>query len=167
MAATNVLQSFPLIVLVMVVGSIIALDPIRLVVLVSAVSWVTTARLVRAQILSLREQPFVEAAHALGAGSHRIIFRHLIPNSIGPVLVSAPLLVAFAILTESALSFLGFGVRPPTATWGNMLNAAQTYIRQAPWLGIFPGLAISLTVLSFNLIGDALRETLDPRALRR
>jgi peptide/nickel transport system permease protein len=167
MATTNAIQSFPLLVLVMVVGSIITLDPPRLVLLVAAVSWVTSARLVRAQVLSLREQAFVEAARALGASPARIIFRHIVPNALGPVLVSAPILVAFAILTESALSFLGFGVRPPTATWGNMLHAAQSYIERAPWLGVFPGVAISLTVLSFNLVGDALREALDPRARAR
>ena len=167
MALTNILQSFPLLILVMVIGSIFPLRPAGLVFLVSAVAWVTTARLVRGQVLSLRERQVIEAAKSIGAGHMRLIVFHLVPNALGPVLVAATLLVAFAILTESALSFLGFGVKPPTPTWGNMLNSAQAYIRTAPWLGIFPGLAISLTVLSFNLVGDSLRGRLDPRLRNR
>jgi peptide/nickel transport system permease protein len=166
-ALTNVMQSFPSLVLVAVVGSIFTLNPVRLLLLMASLSWVGTARLVRAQALSLRETQYVEASRALGAGHTRIIVTHLIPNTLGAVLVSATLQVAFTILSESALSFLGFGVRPPTATWGSMLNAAQTVLRQAPWLGVFPGVAIALTVLSFDLIGNSLQQKIDPRLRHR
>ncbi|MHB0877815.1 MAG: ABC transporter permease [Anaerolineae bacterium] len=166
-ALTNVLQSFPALVLVAVIGSMVTLDPTRLLLVMAALSWVSTARLVRAQALSLREQQYIEAARSLGASDARIIATHLIPNTLGAVLVSATLQVAFTILSESALSFLGFGVRPPTATWGSMLNAAQSTLRDAPWLGLFPGVAIALTVLSFDLIGNALQEKIDPRLRHR
>jgi len=121
------------------------------------------ARLVRSQSLSVREQDFVSAARLLGAGPTRLIARHILPNVTAPIIVQASLLVAAAIVTEASLSFLGAGIPPPTPTWGSMLQASYQYTETAPWLAIFPGVAIFLTVLATNVFGDALRATLDPR----
>jgi peptide/nickel transport system permease protein len=121
------------------------------------------ARLVRAEFLSLKEREFVKSAQALGAPDRRIIFRHILPNALAPVLVSATLGVAGAVLTESGLSFLGLGVQPPTPSWGNILNDGKANIEIAWWLSFFPGLAILMTVLSYNLVGEGLRDALDPR----
>jgi peptide/nickel transport system permease protein len=121
------------------------------------------ARLVRAEFLSLKEREFVVAARALGASDVRLILRHLLPNALAPVMVSATLGVAGAILTESALSFLGLGVQPPTPSWGNMLTAGKDNIEIAWWLSVFPGLAILITVMSYNLLGEGIREAIDPR----
>ncbi len=126
--------------------------------------WTTTARLVRGAILSLREQDFTTAAQALGAGESRIMFRHLVPNALAPIIVQATLDVGGAILQEAALSFLGFGVQPPVATWGNMLTNAQEYIFSTPWLALAPGFMIFITILAFNYLGDGLRDALDPRS---
>ena len=123
--------------------------------------------LVEIEFLSLREQDFVAAAKALGVGNLRIIFRHMIPNAIAPVLVSATIGIATAILTEAGLSFLGFGVPPPHATWGNILSNGRTYIFDAPWLTFAPGVAILIVVLSFNLFGEGLRDTLNPKLKER
>ncbi len=125
--------------------------------------WITTARLVRAAFLSLREQEFTMAAHALGASNVTIMFRHLVPNAMAPIIVEGTLQVGIAILVEAGLSFLGFGIQPPVSTWGNMLTNAQTYIFFAPWLAFPPGAMIVLTVLSINFLGDGLRDALDPR----
>ncbi|MBM3451032.1 MAG: ABC transporter permease [Armatimonadetes bacterium] len=162
-AVIDALLTLPAIVLAMVSGAFLQLNTWRLVVILSLVSWTTVARLVRAQVLTLRAWPFVEEARAMGAAESRILFRYVLPNALVPVYVSGTLLVAYAILVESALSFLGFGVPPPAATWGGMLNAAQLYYREAPWLAIFPGLAITLVVASINFVGEGLREALDPR----
>jgi peptide/nickel transport system permease protein len=121
------------------------------------------ARLVRAEFLSLRERDFVLAARAIGAKDARIIFRHILPNALSPVLVSATLGVAGAILTESALSFLGIGVQPPTPSWGNMLIAGKQTLGTAWWLSVFPGMAILITVLGYNLLGEGIRDAMDPR----
>ncbi len=126
--------------------------------------WIGTGRLIRGAVLSLREQEFTTAAQALGAGEARIMFRHLVPNALAPLIVNATLAIGGAILTEAALSFLGFGIQPPVATWGNMLNNAQEYIFTAPWLALAPGFMIFITVLSFNYLGDGLRDALDPRS---
>ncbi|HHO58268.1 MAG TPA: ABC transporter permease [Oceanithermus profundus] len=126
--------------------------------------WITSARLVRGQILSLREQEFSMAAYALGASEPRIMFRHLVPNTLAPIIVDATLAVGTAILVEAALSFLGFGIQPPVPTWGNMLTGAQDFIFYAPHLAIYPGLMILITVLAFNYMGDGLRDALDPRS---
>jgi peptide/nickel transport system permease protein len=139
------------------------ITPVSLVFIIASLSWMSPARLVRAEVLSLRERDFVEAARAVGAGNLRIIFYHLLPNTLAPALVTVTLLVAHAILIESALSFLGFGIQPPDPSWGNMLYTAQRYIRDAPWMGVFPGLMIALTVMSINFLGDGLREAVDPR----
>jgi peptide/nickel transport system permease protein len=140
---------------------------VRLVVLVSLVGWPVTARLVRASTLSLRKREFIEAARALGYSPWRIALRHVLPNALGPILVAATLSVGNVVLFESVLSFLGLGVRPPTPSWGNMLTGAQELIWEAPRLAIWPGVLIFATVVSVNLLGDALRDRLDPRTARR
>lgn len=138
----------------------------RLVVLVAIVGWPTTARLVRAATLSLRRREFVQAAQALGYSPLRIAVRHVLPNAAAPILVATTLAVGNVVLFESVLSFLGLGIRPPTPSWGNMLTGAQELIWQAPRLAIWPGVLIFLTVVSVNLLGDALRDALDPRSRR-
>ncbi len=165
-AAVDALLSLPPLALAMVVAAFLQLTPLRLVLVLAVLSWTTVARLVRGQVLSLAERPYVEAARALGASHGRVLARHLAPNLLAPIFVAGTLIVANAILVESALSFLGFGLPPPTATWGGMLHAAQVHFAEAPWLGIFPGLAILTAVASINFLGDGLQEALDPR-LRR
>ena len=132
-------------------------------VVIGLTSWMGVTRLVRAEFLSLREREFLLAAQTLGAGDMRLIFRHLLPNSLGPVIVSFVLGVASAVLVESGLSFLGLGVQPPQASWGNILTDGKEYIQFAWWLSLFPGMAILLTVLGYNLLGEGLRDALDPR----
>ena len=127
----------------------------------------TTSRLVRATFMSLKEREFVLAAHAVGVPDRRIILRHLLPNSLAPIIVAATLGVASAIISESTLSFLGLGIQPPTPSWGNMLRDATSDMERAPWLAVFPGLAIFLAVVSINFIGDGLRDALDPRHVVR
>ncbi|MBI3957470.1 MAG: ABC transporter permease [Chloroflexi bacterium] len=138
-----------------------------IVLILGVLSWTGVARLVRGQFLGLKEKEFVEAARTLGIGNLRIVFRHILPNTATPIIVAATLLVAGTIISESGLSFLGFGVQPPTPTWGNMLNAAQDEMRKGNWwMAVFPGLMIFLTVISINYIGDGLRDALDPRKLK-
>jgi peptide/nickel transport system permease protein len=135
-----------------------------LIVLIGATGWFATSRLVRAEVLRIREETYVRAAEALGARRRHIILRHLLPNTMGPLLVAATLGVGDVILLEAGLSFLGLGVQPPTPSWGNMVLDSKEVLVSAPWASIFPGLAIVITVLSANLVGDALRETIDPRS---
>jgi peptide/nickel transport system permease protein len=134
-------------------------------VVIGLTTWTGTARFIRAEFLSLMKRDFAEAARCVGAKDSRIIFRHILPNALSPLIVQATLGVAGAILTESALSFFGIGVQPPTASWGNMLYAAQDLntMVNTPWKAIYPGLLIFITVLSFNFLGDGLRDALDPR----
>lgn len=136
---------------------------LMIVLIIGSLSWMVVARIVRSSFLSIRERDFVEAARAGGAGHFRLMFRHILPNALGPIFVQATLQVAVAIIAESGLSYLGFGIQPPTATWGNMLKDAQTYMTRYPWLAVFPGLMIFLTVISVNAIGDGLRDAFDPR----
>ncbi len=136
-----------------------------IIVIIGLTSWMYLARIVRANFLSLKEREFVLAAHTIGSSNLSIIFKHILPNSIAPIIVSGTLSVANAIISEAYISFLGLGVQPPTATWGNMLEGAYNYIESAPWLWIFPGSLIVLTVLSINFVGDGLRDALDPHAL--
>jgi peptide/nickel transport system permease protein len=134
-----------------------------IILVIGILSWMSIARLVRGSFLSLREKEFVEAARSLGLSDFRIIVRHILPNAISPVIVAATLGVAGSIITESGLSYLGFGVQPPTPTWGNMLrNAQDEMMRGNMWMAIFPGLMIFITVLSINYMGDGLRDALDP-----
>lgn len=137
---------------------------IVIVVIIGLTSWMYLARIVRAEFLSLKENDFVLAARSTGTSNTGIIFRHIIPNSIAPIIVSATLGVANAILAEAYISFLGLGVQAPTATWGNMLDSANKYLDTAPWLWFFPGMLILLTVLSINFLGDGLRDALDPHS---
>jgi peptide/nickel transport system permease protein len=136
---------------------------LALVMLIGATGWFGTSRMVRAEVLRLREETFVRAAEALGASRRRIIFRHLLVNTAGPLLVAATLGVGDVILLEAGLSFLGLGVQPPTPSWGGMILDARPVLESAPWVGIFPGVAITMTVLATNLVGDALRDAFDPR----
>lgn len=163
MRFVDIMLCFPTFFLILAV--IAFLDPSiwNIMIIIGLTGWMGVARLVRAEFLSLRERDFVLAARALGAGDSRIIFRHILPNALSPVLVSATLGVAGAILTESALSFLGIGVQPPTPSWGNMLIAGKQTLGTAWWLSVFPGLAILITVLGYNLLGEGIRDALDPR----
>jgi peptide/nickel transport system permease protein len=163
MRFVDIMLCFPTFFLILAV--IAFLDPSiwNIMIIIGLTGWMGVARLVRAEFLSLRERDFVLAARALGAGDLRIIFRHILPNALSPVLVSATLGVAGAILTESALSFLGIGVQPPTPSWGNMLIAGKQTLGTAWWLSVFPGLAILVTVLGYNLLGEGVRDALDPR----
>lgn len=133
-----------------------------IVLVIGLLSWMTVARLVRASFLSLKEKEFVEAARCSGASDLRLIIRHILPNAISPIIVAATLRIASAIITESGLSYLGFGVQPPVPTWGNMLKNAQAQMTYAPWTAIFPGLMIFIAVIAINYVGDGLRDALDP-----
>ena len=126
------------------------------------VGWAGRARIMRGQVLSIRERAYVESARAVGAGTSRIIFRHILPNCLAPLIVSTTMAIPGAIMAEAGLSFIGLGISPPTATWGQMLQTGREYLRQFPWLSIWPGMAILITVLAFNLFGDGLRDALDP-----
>ena len=159
----DVMLSFPAFFLILTVVAVLKPSIWNIMVVIGLTSWEGTARFVRAEILSLREQEFIQAAQAVGAPGRRVILRHLLPNSVAPVLVSATLGVAGAILTESSLSFLGFGVPPPDATWGNILSDGKRYIFDAPWLTLIPGTAILVVVLAFNLFGEGLREAFNPK----
>jgi peptide/nickel transport system permease protein len=160
----NAFLSFPGILLAIAFVGFRGPGILNLVVALSLGGWVGYARLVRGQVLAAREREFVEAAHALGASDLRIIARHILPNIIQPVIVQAAIGMAGAILAEATMSFLGLGVPPPTASWGTMLNDGRAHLFDAPHLVLFPALAVMLAVLSFNFIGDALRDYLDPRS---
>lgn len=162
-ALVDVQLSFPTFFLILTVIALLPPSIWNIMIVIGVTGWVGPARFVRAEILSLRERPFIEAAVALGMNDFRLIFRHLVPNSLAPVLVSATIGIATAILVEAALSFLGFGVPPPQATWGNILSGGKKYIFDAPWLTFIPGTAILIVVLAFNLFGEGLRDALNPR----
>ncbi len=147
-----------------ILGRTLSGSVVIIILIIGLTSWMYLARIVRAEFLSYREREFVLAARAIGTSNREIIFRHILPNSIAPIVVAATLGVASAILAEAYISFLGLGVQPPTATWGNMLDGANNYLESAPWLWFFPGLLILLTVLSINFLGDGLRDALDPRS---
>jgi peptide/nickel transport system permease protein len=160
----NAFMSFPGILLAIAFVAFLGPGIFNLIFALSLGGWVGYARLVRAQVLAVREREFVEAARALGASDGRIIVRHILPNIIQPVIVQAAIGMAGAILAEATMSFLGLGVPPPTASWGTMLNDARSHLFDSPHLVLFPALAVMLAVLSFNFIGDGLRDYLDPRA---
>jgi peptide/nickel transport system permease protein len=163
MRLVDVMLCFPVFFLILAVIAVLGPSIWNIMVIIGLTSWMGVARLVRAEILSLREREFVVAARSLGASDLRLILKHLLPNALTPVMVSATLGVAGAILTESALSFLGLGVQPPTPSWGNILTEGQANIEIAWWLAVFPGLAILVTVMSYNLLGEGIREAIDPR----
>jgi peptide/nickel transport system permease protein len=162
----NVFLSFPGILLAIAMVAFLGPGIRNLIIALSVIGWVGYARLMRGQVLKVREYDYVTAARALGAGDWRILTRHILPNAIQPLIVQASLGMAGAVLSEASLSFLGLGVQPPTPSWGVMLNDARSCLRIAPTLLLFPGLAVMLTVLAFNFVGDGLREWLDPRMRR-
>jgi len=154
---------FPSIFLLLALAALIDPGVGSITLLIAATAWMDVARIVEGQIRALRERDFAVAAEALGASDRYIVFRELVPNAVAPIVVAATLNVAKAILLESYVSFLGYGIQPPVPSWGNMLNNAQIYLTSAPWLAILPGLLITLAVTSFNFLGDGLRDALDPR----
>jgi ABC-type dipeptide/oligopeptide/nickel transport system permease subunit len=159
----DTLMAFPLLALLLTLSTVFGPSLRNVVIVIGCTVWASYARVVRAEVLSLRERDFVLAARAAGASDRRIITRHLIPNAIGPVIILASLAVGGIIILESALSFLGLGVQRPTASWGTMLSDGRDFLRNYPHIAIAPGIAIALTVLAFNLVGDGLRDALDPR----
>jgi len=167
MRAVDIMLCFPSFFLILTVVALLPPSIYNIMVIIGLTSWMGTTRFVRAEFLSLREQDFVAAARALGISDARIIFRHIMPNAVAPVLVSATLGIASAMLTEAGLSFLGFGVPPPHATWGNILSDGKAFIFDAPWLTFAPGLVILIVVLAFNLFGEGMRDILNPKLRER
>jgi ABC-type dipeptide/oligopeptide/nickel transport system permease subunit len=167
MRIVDIMLCFPSFFLILTVVALLPASIYNIMIVIGLTSWMGTTRFVRAEFLSLREQDFVAAVKTLGAGNFRIIFRHMMPNAVAPVLVSATIGIASAILTEAGLSFLGFGVPPPHATWGNILSDGKNFIFDAPWLTFIPGIAILIVVLSFNLFGEGLRDILNPKLRER
>jgi len=168
MRFVDMLISFPRLVLLIAIIALLEPSVTLVIVVLGLTLWPSTARIVRSEVLSLREREFVQAARALGLKAPRIIFRHIVPNVLGPVIVAATLGIGNIILIEAGLSFLGMSVQPPTPSWGNIIDGGREYLVQAWWVTTFPGLAIVVTVIAFNLIGDGLRDALDPRLrLRR
>ncbi len=163
MRFVDMMMCFPTFFLILTVVALLKPSIYNIIIVIGLTSWTGTARFVRAEFLTLRQRDFVMAAVAGGLGNGRIIFRHILPNALAPVAVSAVLGIAGAILTEASLSFLGFGVPPPAPTWGNILADGKVYILDAWWLILFPGMAIFITTLSFYLVGEGMREALDPR----
>lgn len=170
MRVTDAFLTFPTIFVLIILGAflreqqlyILQNSIVIVIIIIAALSWMWPARLVRGLFLVLREKEFVSASRALGGSNARIIIRHILPNCIGPILVSGTLQMASAIITESGLSYLGFGVQPPTPTWGSILSTAQNQVFRAPWLAFYPGLMIFITVMAINYIGDGLRDAFDP-----
>jgi peptide/nickel transport system permease protein len=167
MRIVDIMLCFPSFFLILTVVALLPASIYNIMIVIGLTSWMGTTRFVRAEFLSLREQDFVAAAKALGISNFRIIFRHIMPNAVAPVLVSATIGIASAILTEAGLSFLGFGVPPPHATWGNILSNGKNFIFDAPWLTFIPGITILIVVLSFNLFGEGLRDILNPKLRER
>lgn len=166
MRAVDIMLCFPTFFLILAVIAFLEQSIWYIMIIIGLTGWMGVARLVRAEVLSIRERDYIMAVKALGARDTRIIFRHILPNALSPVLVSATLGVAGAILTESALSFLGIGVPPPTPSWGNILTSGKEYLEFAWWLTLYPGLAITVTVLAYYLVGEGIRDALDPRLSR-
>lgn len=159
----DTLMAFPLLALLIVLAAVLGASLTTTIVVIGATTWARFARVVRADVMALRRTDFVTAAHASGVGDGRIIYRHILPNVMGPVIVLATLGVGSIIILESSLSFLGLGIQPPTPSWGGTLADGRALIRQFPHITFFPGLMIFITVLAFNLLGDGLRDALDPR----
>ncbi|MDH5202843.1 MAG: ABC transporter permease [Nitrospirota bacterium] len=163
MRFVDIMLAFPTFFLILAVIAILEPSIFTIMVVIGITSWMDVARLVRAEFLTLKETDFVNAAKAIGVGDKRLMFRHILPNALSPVFVAATFGVAGAILIESSLSFLGLGVQPPDPSWGNILTSGKDNIEVAWWLSLYPGLAILITVLSYNLVGEGLRDALDPR----
>ncbi len=167
MRFVDVALSFPTLILQIAIATVLAPSILTVIVVISIFAWAYPARVFRGQILAIRERPFVEAARSIGAGELRIFLRHVLPQLLPTIVVYFTIRVPSAILTEAGLSFLGLGVPPPTPSWGNMILTGYQLYRQAPWVVLFPGLCIMIAVLSFNLLGDGLRDALDPRERNR
>ena len=167
MRFVDIMLCFPSFFLILTVVALLPASIYNIMIIIGLTSWMGATRFVRAEFLSLREQDFVAAARVLGLSDFRIIFRHMMPNAVAPVLVSATIGIASAILIEAGLSFLGFGVPPPHATWGNILSDGKRFIFDAPWLTFVPGIAILVVVLSFNLFGEGLRDVMNPKLRER
>jgi len=165
MRFVDIMLCFPTFFLILMVIAFLEPNIWNIMAVIGLTSWPGLTRLVRGECLSIREREFVQAAKALGLSNRRVMFVHLLPNIMAPILVTATLGIGGAILTESALSFLGLGVQPPTPSWGNILTAGKDYITMAWWLSLYPGLAILITVLAYNLLGEGLRDVLDPRMM--
>jgi ABC-type dipeptide/oligopeptide/nickel transport system permease subunit len=163
MRLMDAVLSFPPLVLALALGSVLGADLTGVLIALGVVYTPTFARLMRGQVLAIRSREYIEAARALGASSRSIAWRHVLPNAATPIVVQASLSVAFAILAEASLSFLGLGVQPPEASWGSMINTGRGYLRQAPWIVFGPGAALFVTVLGLNFLGDGVRDALDPR----
>lgn len=163
MRLVDIMLCFPSFFLILAVIAFLEPSLTNIMIVIGLTSWMGVCRLVRAETLSLREREFVAAARLAGTSTPRILFRHILPNALAPVLITATLGIAGAILVESSLSFLGLGVQPPMPSWGNMLMEGKATIETAPWLSVYPGLAILITVLGYNLVGESLRDLLDPR----
>jgi peptide/nickel transport system permease protein len=174
MRLTDAFLCFPQLFVLIVFGTLIRTTDLRVLqgsmtpiaIIIGVLSWMGLARIVRATFLSLREHDYVEAARSIGAGNMRIMIRHVLPGAVGPIVVQATLLVAVTIITESGLSYLGFGVQPPTSSWGNLLDGAKPFLQTLPVYAIAPGMMIFLTVMSINFVGDGLRDALDPHSQR-
>lgn len=166
MRFVDVMLSFPTIFLLIIMAARFRPTVVGMITIIGLTSWMGVSRLVRGEFLALKNREFTEAARALGVRDGRLILRHLLPNSLSPIIVAATLGVGGAILSESALSYLGIGIQPPIASWGNMLTNAQDYVINAPWLAFYPGFMIFITVLAFNFVGDGLRDALDPKQKR-
>jgi len=167
MRFTDIVYAIPTLPLLIILSSYTQASGASMALIIGLLSWMATARVVRGEVLGIKEMLYVEAARNLGAGNLRIIFRQILPNALGPIVVGATLAVGYAIILESSLSFLGLGVQPPIPTWGNLLMDAQSTMATKPWLTIFPGTAILLVVLSVNFIGDGLQDALDPSGRER
>ncbi len=163
MRFVDIMFCFPSFFLILMIIAVLGPNIYNVMIIIGITSWPGIARLVRGEILSVKEREYVYSARAIGASDLRIIFKHILPNALGPVLVAATLGIADAILVESGLSFLGLGVQPPMPSWGNILTSGKDYIESAWWLTLFPGLAILITILSYNLVGEGLREVIDPK----
>ncbi|MGH2627169.1 MAG: ABC transporter permease [Anaerolineales bacterium] len=163
MRVAEVIFAFPGLLFAIAIMAVIGPSLYNVFLALGLVGWTSLARVVRGQVFAIKEQEYVEAARALGASNGRIILRHLLPNTLAPAIVLVTLGIGHAILAEASLSFLGLGAQPPTPSWGSMLTVGRDYLTQAPWLSVYPGLAIFLTVIGFNLLGDGLRDLLDPR----
>ncbi len=166
MRLTEVFLAFPALILAMAIAGALGPSLTNAIIAIAAVTWAVYARLVRGQILSLRQREFVEAARAMGASRRRIVLRHLLPNTLAPLMVQASFDMGSSIIAAAGLSFIGFGAQPPTPEWGVMISEGRNFISTQPWLSLFPGLAILLAVGSFNLLGDGLRDAFDPRLSR-
>lgn len=167
MRLVDVALSIPILFVLLLLSIIFGATPITIIAIIGGTSWMAPARLLRAQFLTVRERDYVEAARASGASNARIILRQILPNAVAPLIVNATVLVGQAILLAAVMSFLGLGIQPPYISWGYILNTAQSYFTSAPWMSIFPGAMIFLVVLSVNLVGDGLRDSLDPTSRRQ